>query len=311
MRKGPGFTIAMAISVVLLATTVPAFAYTVTGDLSSSGLSALSGSVTYTGSLSGLFDTISGEATYINNGTPYNDMYANQDYIVATSSSGAQATFSVGEITVGSAVNSISISGNSTTGYTISGGGQTLSNVSNIQVVHTTEPTGPGGYSTQLVINGNFTPTGAVTFTSSNLPGSYSTVTVPQDFGGSHNYTGVSLYTLLSQAGVNMSNYNQYVIATGTDGGEALLSMDEIINNSANLSTDIIATLEDGSPLSQTRGYFRLVLPTDTSTARSIFTLASLTVESSSTTPIPPSLVLFGTGLVGFVGIRKKICFLG
>ncbi len=289
---------------------VAAFAgYTVTGDLSSAGTQALSGSTSYTGTLSNLFDTVSGEATYINNGTPYNDMYANQDYIVATSSSGAQATFSVGEITVGNALSSINITGNSSTGYTVTGpAGQSLSNVTNINVVHTSMPAGISGYSSSFVINGNFTPTGTVSFNSSNFPGTSTTVTVPGSSGNSNNYTGVSLSALLTQAGVNIHNLNQYVIATGIDGGETVLSMDEIINNSAGSSTDIVATLLNGNPLSQTRGFARLVLPTDGSTSRSIFTLASLTVESSdaSPTPIPATMWLFGSGLASLIGLKRK-----
>ena len=86
----------------------------------------------YTGTLSGLFDTVSHKALYINSGAPSSDMYANQDYVVATSSSGAKATFSVGEITVGnnavsgqpSPLSSINITGNSSTGYTVTGPGR-------------------------------------------------------------------------------------------------------------------------------------------------------------------------------------------
>ena len=304
MQNSFRFKKTLAVSIVLLASSGLALAsssYTVTGDLSSSGAAHLSGAINYTGTLSGLFDTVSHEAVYIDNGTPYNDMYANQDYIVATSSSGAHATFSVGEITVGNALSSITITSNSTTGYTITGpSGQTLSHVTNINVVHTSMPAGTAGYSSSFVINGTFTAKGTVLFNSSNFPGTYSTATVPASSGNKNNYTGVSLATLLSQAGVNMSNLNQYVIATGMDGGETVLSMDEILD-----SNDIVATEENGASLSSTRGYARLILPGDSSTARSIFTLASLTVESSAATPEPCSLLLLGSGLLGLAGAAK------
>lgn len=306
MKKSLGF-LTLIILIVALTRTAPAFAFTVSGDLSSTGATALSGSVNYTGTLSNLFDTVGGTAEYIDNGTPYNDMFANQDYIVATSSNGNVATFSVGEITVGNSLSSINITGNSSTGYTITGPGQSLSNVTNINVVHTSMPAGTAGYSSSFTINGTFNQQGTVTFNSSNFPGTYTTVTVPASQGNSNNYTGVSLDTLLSQAGVNVNNLNQIVIATGIDGGEAVLSMDEIVDNSSGSDTDLVATLENGSALSQTRGYARLILPTDNSTARSIFTLSSLTVESTAPVPEPCTMFLLGAGLVWTVAFRKII----
>jgi len=132
-------------------------------------------------------------------------------------------------------------------------------------------------------------------------------VTVPASSGNSNTYTGVSLLTLLQQDGVNTGNLNQYVIATGIDGGEAVLSMDEIVHNSTGTSTDIVATKENGSALSSARGYARLVLPTDSSTSRSVFTLYSLTVERvASPVPVPAALLLFGPGLAGLAVLRRR-----
>ena len=152
MKRKFGFIMAIATLVTLLASGGLVQAYTVSGDLSSSGFPALAGSVSYTGSLSGLFNTSGGEALYINNNLPtgkYNDMVANQDYVVVTSSSGATATFSVGEFTVGNTGNHINITGNAGTGYTVTSTDstgavyQSLSNVTNINVVHTNMPAGP------------------------------------------------------------------------------------------------------------------------------------------------------------------------
>ena len=97
------------------------------------------------------------------------------------------------------------------------------------------------------------------------------------------------------------SNYNQYVIATGSDGGETLLSMQEIVQN----PNDMVAYQLNGGPLSSTRGAFRLVLPTDSSTTRSVFTLASLDVEQTPV-PLPAGLFLFGPGLAGLGVLRKR-----
>jgi hypothetical protein len=232
-------------------------------------------------------------------------MYANQDYIVATSSSGAIATFSVGEIMQGGA--NVKINYNSGTGYTVSSPQQSLSNVTNFSVVHTTSPPGtytPGGiYTTSFTIQGSFTPTGSSSFTPANFPGTFSTVTGNGSTTSTNKYTGVSLLSLLSQDGVKTSNFNQYVIATGSDGGETVLSMQEIVQN----PNDMVAYLLNGSLLSSTRGYFRLVLPGDDSTSRSIFTLSSLTVEpATSPVPAPATLLFFGPGLVGLAALRRR-----
>jgi hypothetical protein len=275
--------------------------------LSGPGSTALTGSQSYTGTLSNLFN----DGNYINNGMPYSDMYANQDYIVATSKSGKIATFSVGEITVGNMVNNITIGGNNSTGYTVTSTNasgqvlQSLSSLANINVVHTTMPAGTPGYSPSFTIQVNGVT--STPYNSTNFPGTYTTVTVPSMSGSLTNYTGVSLLTLLQQDGVITSNLNQYVIATGMDGGEAVLSMDEIVHNSTGTSTDIVATKENGSALSSARGYARLVLPTDTSASRSVFTLHSLTVERvASPVPVPAALLLFGPGLAGLAVLRRR-----
>ncbi|HYA43829.1 MAG TPA: hypothetical protein VEF34_21215 [Syntrophobacteraceae bacterium] len=305
------FVFAMAVSIVLSATTVPAFAYTVTGDLSSSGFTALSGDQSYAGSLAGLFDVSGNQALYINNGSPYSDMWANQDYIVATNASGQAVTFGVGEISVGNQGSNITITGNATTGYTISGYGQTLSGVTNLNVVHVPGVSnGNVTYTTTLTITGNFTAAGTTTFTPSNFPGSYTLYTEAESqvSTGNH-YTGVCLYTLLQQAGVNMSNYNQYFVLTGSDNGKTVLTMDEVLANNTPGNYDLIAYELNGSLLSSSRGYFRSVETTDDSNSRSLFTLANIDVESS-VTPIPPSVYLFGTGLLGFVGLKRKFGFM-
>lgn len=323
MKRNLSILMAFAVVASLLVSGGVARAYTVTGDLSAAGFAAFASGSNYTGSLSGLFDTVGGEAMYVNNNLPsgsYNDMVANQDYVVATSATGAIATFSVGEITVGNnsvnsnsssgSANNISISGSAASGFTITGPGQTLSNVTNINVVHTTMPVGPGGYSNSLTISGNGIAS-PVTYTSisSSFPAGFSTYTNQEAWGYSGNqYTGVSLLSLLQAAGVNTGNLNQYVIATGTDGGEAVLSMEEIVQNaSATIGVasggDMVAYLLNGNSLSSSRGYFRLVLPTDTSSSRSIFTLDSLEVVP---TPLPAALFLFGPGLAGLVALRKR-----
>ena len=319
MKKGFSYVLLAILLLMFLAWTGPVRAYTVTGDLSSSGSAALAGNVTSTGSLSALFDTSGGEALYINNGSPYSDMYANNDYIIATSTSGAWLTFSVGEITVGnnsvnshvsSNANNITITGNSTIGYTITGPnpGQVLNNLANIDVVHTgTVSNGNGSYASSFTVQQNGTT--LASYNSSNFPGTYTQITGQESWVSTGNaYTGVSLLALLNAAGINTSNLNQYVIATGSDLGSTVLSMAEIVQNNGSTvnghsGSDMVAYLLNGSLHSTSRGYARLVLPSDTSNSRSIFTLTSLDVVA---TPIPAALLLFAPGLAGLVGLRKR-----
>src|SRR5208337_1968636 len=140
MKKRFGFTLALALSVLIFASAGPVLAYTVTGDLKTPG--------TYTSTTSGVLNSVlSGIGGGISN--------ARLDYIVATGANGALATFSGDEIspslqqstnTFGGNYITISADTNGDGGFTLSGDGQSITNVSNISVNRASAP--PGIYPT-------------------------------------------------------------------------------------------------------------------------------------------------------------------
>ena len=106
-------------------------------------------------------------------------------------------------------------------------------------------------------------------------------------------YTGVSLWTFLGDgsdvivgSGKNAILRN-YVIATGSNGSQSLVSLGEInpsFGNPPPGSSDLIAYKQNGSLLSSPQ----LIVPQDTSGARNVTNLASLNVLSVPQAPTGP-----------------------
>jgi hypothetical protein len=155
--------VALAVTVCMLffasAPSVLADMYTVTGDLKVAGPYTINA----TGSL---WSVLSGVGGLGNSKT---------DYIVATGAGGSLATFSAGEIntslySAGASTVSVSADSNGDGRYTVSGDGQTVTGVSNINVVRAPLPAGtyPGGPDTAFTISGP--NIGTTTWTPSNLP---------------------------------------------------------------------------------------------------------------------------------------------
>jgi DMSO/TMAO reductase YedYZ molybdopterin-dependent catalytic subunit len=97
-------------------------------------------------------------------------------------------------------------------------------------------------------------------------------------------FTGVSLWTLLQEAVIQVSPDHKNdllrhtITVTSSDGYAAVLSVAEI---DPELGDDraIIAYARDGQPLTDTRGFARLILPADKSAGRSISGVARITVH--------------------------------
>lgn len=98
-------------------------------------------------------------------------------------------------------------------------------------------------------------------------------------------YTGVSLWTLLAQTAGGIkpgvaSGKNptiaMYVVATGSDGYRAVLSLAEIDPDFGNKAV-LVAYSIDGKPLDRS-GVARLVVPGDVKAARSVSNLAAIEV---------------------------------
>ncbi len=98
-------------------------------------------------------------------------------------------------------------------------------------------------------------------------------------------YTGVSLWALLSQSaggiktgGASGKNPTiaMYIVATGSDGYRAVLSLAEIDPNFGNKAA-LVAYSVDGKPLDRS-GMARLVVPGDVKAARSVSNLSAIEV---------------------------------
>lgn len=97
-------------------------------------------------------------------------------------------------------------------------------------------------------------------------------------------YTGVLLWTLLQQAAIEApagsKNYviRRTIVVTSSDGYTAVLSVAEIDPEFGD-DRAIIAYAKDGQPLTDARGFARLILPADKSAGRAISGVASITVQ--------------------------------
>jgi hypothetical protein len=125
-------------------------------------------------------------------------------------------------------------------------------------------------------------------------------------------YTGVSLWTLLSMAGlitdptIKNDALRQYVVAVGSDGYEAVFSLGEIDPMFGN-QPDLVAYADTGGQLGLggPDGFARMVVPGDTAGGRYVSNLVALAVFDA-TVPEPTSLVLLITSLLGTVVVHRR-----
>jgi hypothetical protein len=98
---------------------------------------------------------------------------------------------------------------------------------------------------------------------------------------GTSVYTGVSLWDVLNNVGLNLSSAKNpslamYAVATGSDGYQALVSLGEMNPDFGNNGA-IIAYAVNGQPL-DTSGATRLVIPGEVKQGRSVSNLISVEV---------------------------------
>jgi DMSO/TMAO reductase YedYZ molybdopterin-dependent catalytic subunit len=170
---------------------------------------------------------------------------------------------------------------------------------------------GGAGTALSAVTSSSFTLSGAVgnprTYTFADLSALPATTeTVTYFAAGSPvtaTFTGVSLWALLTMngqslitnPGVKNDILREYVVATGTDGYTAVISLGEIHPNFGG-QLDLVAYLQDGQPIAAD-GFARIVVPGDKFGGRYVSNLASLQVVNAAPVPEPQAVALMLAGL--------------
>jgi DMSO/TMAO reductase YedYZ molybdopterin-dependent catalytic subunit len=193
-------------------------------------------------------------------------------------------------------------------------GGRYVSNLANLQVG--TAPSNPsqgGGTTTQFSLSGAVQTPGVYTLSSLEaLPPTTETVTYLA--GGTPvtaAFTGVSIWTLLTDAGIvtdpaiKNDILNYYLLATGSDGYEAIFSLGELDPMFGGTGApDLIAYEESGAALGAD-GFARVVVPGDDFGGRYVSNLVSLQVIDA-VVPEPGSFLLCASGLLAMTLLRRK-----
>jgi hypothetical protein len=225
-------------------------------------------------------------------------------YVIATGSDGYQAVFSLGEIDpmfgnqpvlVAYADTAGQLGPNASDGLArvvVPGdiaGGRYVSDLVSLQVGTLPEPgpTGPGGFSDQATLTGAVAdPTIVTPATLSALQTTTETATyLAGSSSTTDNYTGVTLWSLIQDAGlltdpaIKNDLLGFAVVATGSDGYRAVISLGEIAPTFGN-QQDLVAYSDTGGQLGPNGpdGALRLVVPGDHAGGRYVSNLVSLQV---------------------------------
>lgn len=295
-----------------------------------------SGSGTVSTSFTGvpLYDFLTstqGGGGIVQNSAVKNDFL--RDYVVATGSDGYRAVYSVGEIqpNFGGQKDLIAYQSNGqplgndgfarTTAPGDIAGGRYVSNLSSVQVMSATSAsqingTG-GGTSSQFALAGLVSNPALYTLsTLQALPSATETVTYRAGSSTvTGTFTGVSLWTLLSNAGLitnpDIKNdlLGKYLVATGSDGYKAVIALGEISPRFGNKDV-LVAYNVNGQGLGAD-GFARLVVPGDTFGGRYVSNLIGLEVfdsRGSVSAPEPATglMLLAGVPAILFLGWRRR-----
>jgi hypothetical protein len=323
----------------------PAAQFDLDGDIGTPGvydfssLSALPSTteaVTYKAGGSSVADTFTGTGvwTFLNAAggvTPVPGVKNSSllNYVVAVGSDGYEAVFSGGELNpmFGGSSAAPDMVGYADTGgpLTTSGfartvvpgdkaGGRYVSNLTDLYVGQAPVPAkGPGSVSSEFTLSGVQNP-GTYTLASLEaLPAVQRTATYKS--GGTpvtDTYTGVSLWTLLNDAGLitdpTIKNYvlREYVEAVGSDGYAAIFSLGEI-DPMFGGQDDLVAYADTDGQLGSDGpdGFARMVVPGDIAGGRYISNLVSLEVFTASV-PEPATWALLIASLPVLALLRSR-----
>lgn len=255
---------------------------------------------TYTGTT--LWDLLTG-AGGVTTTAAKNDILSK--YVIATGSDGYQAVFSLGEIDPSLGDQPILVAYGDTAGQlgpngsdglsrmVVPGdiaGGRYVSDLVSLKVETLAEPgtTGAGGISDQATLSGAVADPTVVTPETLCALHQSTTETATYLAGGApvtDTYTGVSLWTLIQDAGLltDPSIKNDLlgfvVVATGSDGYRAIISLGEIAPNFGN-QQDLVAYKDTGGQLGPggADGALRPIVPGDVAGGRYVSNLVSLQV---------------------------------
>jgi len=226
-------------------------------------------------------------------------------YVVATGADGYQVVFSAGEIDPNFGNQPVTVAYSDTGGQlgphgsdglarmavpSDNAGGRYVSDLVSLDVKSLPEPgpSGPDGISSQLTLSGEVADPGIVTPKTLACLNQSTTETATYTSGTGQvtdTYTGVSLWTLIQDAGLltDPSVKNDLlhfgVVATGSDGYRAFISLGEIYPASGN-QPDLIAFRDTGGQLGPNGpdGALRLIVPGDSAGGRYVSNLVSLQV---------------------------------
>jgi hypothetical protein len=256
------------------------------------------------------------------------------NYVTAVGSDGYQAVFSGGEInpTFGgsaTAPDMVAYKDSSgpltTTGFarTVipgdSRGGRYVSNLVSLYVGQAPAPASSGGgLSSQFMLTGVQNPGGYNLAALQTLPAVQVTATyTAMGHPVTDSYTGVSLWTLLNDAGlitdptIKNDVLRQYVEAVGSDGYAAIFSLGEIdpaFGGNAMLP-DLVAYADTLGQLGPNGadGFARMVVPSDAAAGRYVSSLVALEVfTAAAAVPEPPTLLLLLAPLFALAFLARR-----
>jgi hypothetical protein len=255
-------------------------------------------------------------------GVPKNDIL--RDYVIATGSDGYKAVFSLAEMASDFGAR------NDILAYQLNGAeltdsgfarivapedlkaGRWVSNLSSLYVEHVAYSPSSGGISSQFVVDGEVGQ--VITYDHDALVSALPAVQVTVQSGSASlngtTFTGVSLWDLLGLSQIlvdpNVKNdtLGKYVIATGSDGYQAVFALGELNPGFGN--SGVLVGYDDGSGGLGNKGIAELIVLGDIyKGGRYVSNLVSLTVVSA--VPLPAAAWLFASalGLVSIGSVKR------